>query len=170
MAANALLLALALSIGQQLFVDHLAGTAFGPASRDFYETLFAYLESGQEVVLRLGLILVLAGLFAGANLYGTAIRATVSGGLEKIGTNLAEDGHDTVKETGGWVAANTAWLRVVNVAVGAVVLLWGNNVSVSRLWWSQALVIVLLACLQLLVGAGRDRKPDDSLEPGLATA
>src|SRR4051812_47342749 len=46
-AANALLLAVVLSIGRQLFVDQLAGTAFGPASRVFYETLLAYLERGQ---------------------------------------------------------------------------------------------------------------------------
>ena len=34
--ANALLLALALSVGRQLFIDALAGTTFGPASRVFY--------------------------------------------------------------------------------------------------------------------------------------
>ena len=68
------LLALVLSVGQQLFVNELAGTAFGPASRVFYDTLLAYLERGQEVVLWLGLILVVAGWFAGANKYGTAVR------------------------------------------------------------------------------------------------
>ena len=95
-AANALLLALMLSIGQQLFVNHLAGTAFGPASRVFYKTLLAYLERGQEVVLWLGLILVVAGLFAGANRYGTAVRTTLSGGLEDIGTKLPTAGLDVI--------------------------------------------------------------------------
>ena len=154
MAANALLLALALSVGQQLFVNQLAGTAFGPASRVFYETLLAYLERGQEVVLWLGVILVVAGLFAGANRYGTAIRTTLSGGLEKIGTTLADSGLDAVTSVGRWVAANAAWLRVAVVAVGAVVLLWGNNVTLSRLWWSLALVLVLLA---VPPGPGRSR-------------
>ena len=112
-AANALLLALMLSVGQQLFVNHLAGTAFGPASRVFYKTLLAYLERGQEVVLWLGLILVVAGLYAGANRYGTAIRTTLSGGLENIGTKFADTGLDAIARTGRWVAANAGWLRVV---------------------------------------------------------
>src|SRR3954447_9097968 len=43
LAANALLVALALSIGRQLFVDQLAGTAFAAASRVFFDTLLAYL-------------------------------------------------------------------------------------------------------------------------------
>ena len=36
-----------------------------------------------------------------------------------------------------------------------VVLLWGNNVTLSRFWWSLALVLVVLAVVQVLVGAGR---------------
>ena len=168
MAANALLLALMLSVGQQLFVNHLAGTAFGPASRVFYKTLLAYLERGQEVVLWLGLILVVAGLFAGANRYGTAIRTTLSGGLENIGTKIADTGLDAIASTGRWVAANAVWLRVVVVALGAVVLLWGNNASMERLWWSLALVLVLLAVLQVLIGAGREKEQGGSKPADLA--
>jgi hypothetical protein len=45
--------------------------------------------------------------------------------------------------------------------LGVVVLLWGTDVSVSRLVWSLLLVVVLLAVVQVLVGAGRgaDRRP-----------
>jgi len=169
MAANALLLALLLSAGQQLFVNHLAGTAFGPASRVFFETLLAYLERGQEVVLWLGVILVVAGLFAGANRYGAAVRTSVSGGLEGIGTKLADSGLDAIAGAGRWVKANAGWLRVVSVAVGVVVLLWGNNASLDRLWWSLALVLVILACIQVLVGAGRERARAHPGDPGPAT-
>ena len=74
-----------------------------------------------------------------------------------------------VTTIGRWVAANAAWLRVAVVAVGAVVLLWGNNVTLSRLWWSLALVLVLLAVLQVLVGAGRRRELPGPLGPDTAT-
>ena len=40
---------------------------FGPASRVFYDTLLAYLERGQDVLLGLGLVLIVAGCFAGEN-------------------------------------------------------------------------------------------------------
>ena len=104
------------------------------------------------MLLGLGLVLVVAGWFAGSNKYGTAVRTSVAGGLEGTGTRLA-DGQ--VGGAGRWVAANVGWLRTVVVVLGVVVLLWGNDVSLSRLWWSLAFVLVLLALVQVLVGAGR---------------
>jgi hypothetical protein len=160
-AGNALLLALALSVGRQLFTNELSGTTFGPASRAFYETMLTYLQRGQEVVLWLGLALVVAGWFAGANRYGTATRTTTAGGLEKLGSALPEE---QVGAGGRWVAGNVGWLRVAVVALGTVVLLWGNDVSLSRWWWSLALVVVLLAVLQVLVGAGRRASSGSSAE------
>ncbi|MET9316119.1 hypothetical protein ABZX12_30245 [Kribbella sp. NPDC003505] len=165
LAANALLLALAISVGRQLFSDALAGTVFGPASRVFYDTLLVYLDRGRQVMLWLGLILIVVGWFAGANKYGSAVRGTVRGGLENIGGSLADG---PVGNAGRWVAPNAGWLRVVAGLVGAVVLLWGNNMSVSRLFWSLVLVVGLLAVVQVLVGAGRSASQAPPMVPGQA--
>ena len=158
LVANALLLAWSLSIGRQLFIDQLAGTVFGPASRVFYDTLGAYLERGWQVLGWLGLILVVVGWFTGSNASGTAVRTTLSGGLESVGAQLADG---PLGGAGRWVAANARWLRVAVGLGGVVVLLWGNDVSVSRLGWSLLFVVVLLAVVQVLVGAGHraDRRP-----------
>jgi len=152
LAANALLVALALSVGRQLFINELAGTVFGPASSVFYDTLLTYLERGWQVFLWLGVILVVTGWFAGSNASGTAVRTTLAGGLETAGARLADG---PVGGAGRWVAANARWLRVAVGVLGAVVLLWGNSVSLPRLFWSLALVVVLLGVIQVLVGAGR---------------
>ena len=162
LAANAIAVALFLSIGRQLFIDHLSGTVFGPASAVFYDTLLAYLERGRQVLLGLGLVLIVAGWFAGSNRYGTSVRTTLVGGLESVGARL---GDGQLGAAGRWVRSNVAWLRVVVVVLGVVVLLWGNNVSLSRLWWSLALVLALLACLQVLVGAGRATGPSGLTPP-----
>ena len=156
--ANALLLAWSLSIGRQLFINQLAGTVFGPASRVFYDTLGAYLERGWQVLGWLGLILVVVGWFTGSNASGTAVRTTLSGGLESVGVKLADG---PLGGAGRWVAANARWLRVAAAVLGAIVLLWGNDVSLSRLLWSLLGVVVLLAVVQVLVGAGHraDRGP-----------
>jgi len=164
LAVNALVIALAQSIGGQLFVNELAGTVFGPASRVFFDTLLAFLDRGQQVVLWLGLVLMLAGWFAGANRYGTAVRTTTGRGLERTGTSLSGAGAG-VGRAGQWTTANAGWLRVVVVVLGGVVLLWGNDVSMSRLWWSLALVLVLLAGIQVLVGAGRGKEPAPPTPP-----
>jgi hypothetical protein len=167
LAANALVVALALSVGRQLFIDGLAGTTFGPASAVFYDTLLAYLDRGRQVFLWLGLILVVIGWFAGPNRYGTAVRTTVAGGLEGIGGALAGS---PVGVAGRWGAANARWLRVAVGLLGIVVLLWGNDVSLSRLFWSFALVVGLLAVLQVLVGAGRATTASHPVPPAEAVA
>ena len=156
LAANALLVAWALSVGRQLFINELAGTVFGPASSVFYDTLLTYLERGWQVFLWLGVILVVVGWFAGSNASGTAVRTTLSGGLETAGAALADG---PVGGPGRWVAANARWLRVAVGVLGAVVLLWGNDVSPSRLFWSLVLTVVLLAVVQVMVGAGVGRVP-----------
>lgn len=63
------------------------------------------------------------------------------------------------------MAANVRWLRIVVGALGVVVLLWGNTVSPARLFWSWALVIVLLAAIQFLVGAAPTQKSLDESSP-----
>ena len=152
LAANALLVAFSLSVGRQLFINELAGTVFGPASSVFFDTLLAYLERGWKVFLWLGVILVVVGWFTGSNTSGTAVRSTLAGGLETVGARLADG---PVGGAGRWVAANARWLRVAVGVLGAVVLLWGNDVSPTRLFWSLLLIVVLLGIVQILVGAGR---------------
>ena len=152
LAANALLVGLMLSIGQQLFVNELSGTVFGPASRVFYDQLLSYLERGRQVLLWLGLILIVVGWFAGRNALGTAARSTISGGLESVGSQLADG---PAAGAGRWIAANAGWLRYAAGALGALVLLWGNDISPSRLFWSLMLVVVLLMTIQVFVGVGR---------------
>ncbi len=149
--ANALLVSLALSVGRQLFINELAGTVFGPASSVFYGTLLAYLQRGWQVILMLGLILVVAGWFAGSNASGTAVRTTLAGSLETAGAQLAGG---PIAAPGRWVAANARWLRVAVGVLGAVVLLWGNDVSLPQLFWSLLLTVALLGVVQVLIGAG----------------
>ena len=162
LAANALLLALALSIGRQLFVNQLAGTVFGPASRVFYDQLLSYLERGQQVLLVLGLLLVAVGWFAASSGTGAAARDTVAGGLERLGAPLS-DGPAAGAST--WVDRRSRWLRVAIGVLGVVVLLWGNDVSLSRLLWSVTLVVFLLAAVQVLVGAAHAARPRAGVDP-----
>ena len=167
LAANALVVALALSVGRQPFVNELTGTVFGPASEVFYDQLLTYLERGWQVLLGLGLILVIAGWFAGSNASGTAVRTSLAGGLETAGTGLPGE---QVGGVGRWVAANARWLRIAVGVLGAVVLLWGNQISVSRLFWAVLLTVVLLATVQVLIGAARATRTPSPALAGAADA
>ena len=152
LAANALLVALLLAVGRQLFVNQLAGTVFGPASAVFFDQLLSYLQRGQQVLLWVGVVLVLVGWFARSTGTGAAARGAVSGGLATLGSALS---NGPVAGAGQWVAANARWLRVAIGVVGVVVLLWGNDVSMSRLFWSLVFVGVMLAVVEILKGAAR---------------
>jgi hypothetical protein len=112
--------------------------------------LLAYLERGWHVLAWLGVLLVAAGWFAGSNGSGTAARSAVRRGLESAGESLPADKFSGV---GRWTRANAFWVRYVVLALGVVALMWGNNVSPSRLLWSTVSVLAVLAVLQALVGA-----------------
>ncbi|MEQ6903438.1 hypothetical protein [Nocardioides sp. YIM 152588] len=156
-AANAVLVALLLSVGRQLFVNQLSGTPFGPASKVFFDTLLTYLQNGRQVMLWLGIIAIVAGLFAGAAAWATPIRRTTGGALEGAGAELSGG---PVGEVGSRVAPVAGWLRGAAIVLGGVVLLWGNNATTTRLAWCVALVVALLVVIQVLVGAGRaEREP-----------
>ncbi len=150
LAANALLLAWGLAVSQQLFVNQLAGTVWGPASNVFWDTLLSFLIRGWHTFFWLGVVFVVAGWFAGRNASGTATRQFVRGSLEAGGAALS----GPLGGVGRWVAAGAGWLRWIAVALGWVVLLWGTDVSPEKLLWSVVLVVVLLLAIQFLVGAG----------------
>jgi hypothetical protein len=78
----------------------------------------------------------------------------IAGALETVGAALAGR---PLGGAGRWVVDNARWLRILAGLLGAVVLLWGNDVSPSRLLWSLMLVVVPLVIVQVLVGAGATR-------------
>jgi hypothetical protein len=172
LAANSVLVALALSVGRSLFVDALSDTELGPAATTVYDTLLSFLMRGQRVLLWLALILVVTGVLLGRNAFGTAVRRTLRDALETVGAALADG---PVAGPGRWVAANAGWLRMVIVVLGGVVLLWGNEISETRLFWALVVVLVLLAVVQVLVGVGnasraRARTPGRSPDESRTTA
>ena len=150
LAANALLTALLLMVGRQLFVNQLAGTVFGPASAVFFDQLSSYLQRGQQVFLWVGVTVLLAGWFTRSTGSGLALRRALSSGLATLGASTATA---PVSAAGRWVAANARWLRLAVGIVGVVVLLWGNDLSLPRLLWSLAFVTVTLALVEVLIGA-----------------
>jgi hypothetical protein len=162
LAANALLVALLLGVGRQLFINQLAGTVFGPASAVFYDQLLSYLQRGQQVLLWVGVVLFLVGWFARPTGTGAAARHALSGGLTTLGSGLS---NGPAAGAGQWVTANARWLRVAIGVVGVVVLLWGNDVSLSRLLLSLAFMAVMLAVVEIMKGAAHTTGSAEVMTP-----
>ena len=154
-AVNALLVAFALNVSERLVVNAFSGTVLAPASTVIYTQLLSFLTRGWQVILWLGIILIVAGWFAGITGAAVAFRRWLSGGLRAGGAAVGTQG---LVPTGRWVASNAGWLRVVAVVIGAVVLLWGMDTSLSRLAWSTVLVVVLLVLIELAAGLADSRR------------
>ena len=150
-AVNAAVLGFLLSVGEQLFVNALTGTIFGPSSRVIFTGVATFLARGWPVLFWLGVILVVAGWFAGRTRSATVSRSAVSHGLQTGGSRIATD---AMSPTARWVGAYATALRIAAIVLGVVVLLWGLQPSTSRLIWSTVLVVVLLAAIEVLAGAG----------------
>ena len=73
--------------------------------------------------------------------------------LESVGARM---GGGQVGTAGRWVVGNQSWLRVLVVLAGVLILVWGNQITMERFWWSLAAVVLGLAVVQVLVGAGKD--------------
>jgi hypothetical protein len=161
LAVNAIIVAWGLAVGQQLFVNELSNTAFGPASSVFWNTLLAFLERGWQVLLWLGIVLIVAGWFAGRTKSAIAVRGFFAGACASGGKALAGG---PVAGAGRWVAGNARWLRWIAVALGFVVLFWGSETSLGRLAWAVGTVVVLLVVIEVLAAAGRGEGPADAVE------
>jgi hypothetical protein len=162
-AVNAAVLGFMLSVGEQLFVNALSGTIFGPASRVIFTGVATFLSQGWPVLLWLGIILIVAGWFAGRSRSGTVSRSAVANGLHAGGDRIASD---AIRPSARWVANYAPALRVAVIFLGVVVLLWGLQASVGRLVWSTILVVVLLAAIELLVGSAGE--PETAAVPATA--
>lgn len=139
----------AVAYGQVTVTDTLAGTVFAAASRVFYSTLLAYLDDGWRTLFVLGVILAVGGYVAGSSRAGTAVRTYCRDGLERAGAALAAP----LGSLGGAVTRWQNGFRWAATAFGFVVLLWGLQPTVARLWWCTTGVIALYAGIQILVGA-----------------
>lgn len=154
---NALLMAWGLAVGQQLFVNELAGTTFGPASTVFSDRMLVPGErlahvpvAGRRAHRRR---LVRGGEPARA----TGLRRATARTLESFGSGL---GGTALAPLGHWVAARPRLAALGGRRPGLGGAAVGRTVRPRSGCWSVVLVVVLLVVLQILSGA-RSAGPDD---------
>jgi hypothetical protein len=150
LAAEAVLLRLALGAGNNVFTSHLTGTPFELAGQAFYSTLTAYLQLAIRALFVLGLILAFAGWFTGGSPSSLRSRELLSRTLTGAGSRTADT---PLAKVGAWVAPRRNPLRVLVVAIAAVVVLLQDQLTGAVLLWTLLGVLVAVAVLEFLAGA-----------------
>ena len=137
----------ALGVGETFFVDQLAGTVFGGASGIFWDTMFNYLVAGLQGLLIFGVVVAIAGWFAGRSRPAKNVRAHMVAGLTELGSNLPENG------LSAFLRERADTVRWVITAVMVLILVVGDVMSLTRMIWVLLLAGGLFTLLQVLIGS-----------------
>lgn len=140
---------LGLDAAEVTFVDQLRGTVFEPASTVFWNTFFTYLVAGLDAVIALGIILIVAGWFAGRSQWATRARTEIGSGLHEIGAVVPSNTRRAIR-------AYTPVLRWAVVIVLALLLVFEQRITVSNVLWISALGALLFTVIEFLSGPDRE--------------
>lgn len=134
-----------LGLGETFFVDQLAGTVFGGASGIFWNTLLNYLIIGLQSLLIFGVVVAVAGWFAGGSRPAVKLRAHLVAGLTEIGSSLPANG------LSAFLRARADAVRWIITAVLVFALVVGDVMSLNRMIWLLLLTGGLFTLLQVLI-------------------
>ncbi len=150
-----------LAAGETAFTNQLAGTPWGPAADVFWATLLDYLIAGTQAILTLGIVVILAGWFGGRTRLARGLRGHVTRGLAQLSGRMSDG------RPGPLPASMLGYARWLVYALGVLVLLFSELMSVSTVLWVSALVAGLVTLAQLLSGPGAEAAGDltDTVTP-----
>ena len=151
--ASGVVMLLVLGAGQATFTNQLSGTVWGPATDVFWQTLFEYLVAGTQAIVALGVVIILAGWFGGRTALATRLRGEVTTGMGELGGRLSNGRPGTIP------AAMLGYARWAAYALGVLILLVSDLMSVSTVLWVTALVAGLVTLAQLLAGPSESAAP-----------
>ncbi len=134
-----------LGLGETFFVDQLAGTVFGGASGIFWNTLLNYLIIGLQSLLIFGVVVAVAGWFAGRSRPAVKLRAHLVAGLTEIGSSLPANG------LSAFLRERADAVRWIITAVLVFALVVGDVMSLNRMIWLLLLTGGLFTLLQVLI-------------------
>ncbi|HAN71823.1 MAG TPA: hypothetical protein DCQ36_09600 [Actinobacteria bacterium] len=132
-----------LTIGEDIFVDQLAGTVFEPASTVFWSTMFQYLVAGTKAVGLLGIAVIVAGWLGGRTRSAQNLRGHLMRGLGEISGRMPEG-------LQGLLTDSIATVRWIIYALGVVIVMLTDVLAPESVLWTVALVAGLITVAELL--------------------
>ena len=153
-AVSGLVLVAGLAIGQSVFVNTLLDTPFEKASQVFYDTLLRFLYNGAVVSVLLGVIILVVSLYLCGARWAVELRSSVNTLADRVATSIPTG---PITSSGTWVVEHARWLRAGVAVVFVLIVVIGNDLSLSRTLWATVIALVLLMIIQVWAAAGRRR-------------
>ena len=151
-AVSGLVLVAGLAIGQSVFVNTLLDTPFEKASQVFYDTLLRFLYNGAVVSVLLGVIILVVSLYLCGARWAVELRSSVNTLADRVATSIPTG---PITSSGTWVVEHARWLRAGVAVVFVLIVVIGNDLSLSRTLWATVIALVLLMIIQVWAAAGR---------------
>jgi hypothetical protein len=159
-----LLLLAGLSAGRITFVNQAGHTFNRQVAGAVWDTMLRYLVTDLRWLLLVAVLFALGAWLSGPARYAVWIRSTVAKGGRWVatqgheltaGAGRAAAGSDRVRRSGGWIQEHLGGLRIVGVAVAALFLVFGGNLTGSSLLIIVIVLAVYLGLLQLVAAWAR---------------
>ena len=151
-AVSGLVLVAGLAIGQSVFVNTLLDTPFEKASQVFYDTLLRFLYNGAVVSVLLGVIILVVSLYLCGARWAVELRSSVNALADRVATSIPPG---PITSSGTWVVEHARWLCAGVAVVFVLIVVIGNDLSLSRTLWATVIALVLLMIIQVWAAAGR---------------
>ena len=159
-----LLLLAGLSLGRITFVNQAGHTFNRDVAGSVWDTMLRFLKTDLRWMLLVAVLFALGAWLAGPARYAVWIRSTCAKGARWVATQAHEvtagagraaAGSERARRSGGWILEHLKGLRILGVAVAALFLVFGGNLT----GWSLLIIVIVLAAylglLQLVAAWAR---------------
>jgi hypothetical protein len=150
-----------LALGRTIFlnqaIDHQLDQGVSAA---VWDIVIRYLKTDLRWTLLIAVLVGIGCWLAGPARYAVAIRSGVARGWHWVGAQLgslragtgrAAAGSAGTRRTAGWIGEHVNGLRVLGIAIAALVLLFGGNLTGWSLLVILVVLVVYLALVQLIL-------------------
>jgi hypothetical protein len=150
LAASMLVLGIALAVARAIYLNSVPQSVLpSDAAAAAYDTLIRFIREGLRVLLVLGVVIALGAYLTGPAKSAVSIRQHTADGIGWL-RGRGEGAGLRAGRFGVWVGTHKNLLRICAVALMALIfVLWGTP-SVALVLWLAAILLVLLAIIELL--------------------
>jgi hypothetical protein len=147
---GAIVVRLAMAIGQNQLELTLDGTPFEVAQNAFFTILTSYLLTAVRAAFALGLVLALVGWFLSGTDSALAARRFFGGLISGAGARASDT---PVAKVGAWVKRTVVLWRALIIGIAGLVILSANPLTGSLILWTAVVAVLAFVVVELLAAS-----------------